>query len=585
MKPNGTPRRAFAYSRFSTSEQKDGRSQKRQEEAVKSYCQRHGLTLDERAFSDLAISAYYGANAEVGELGVFMEMLKEGRIPKGSVLVVENLDRLTRLPDPEKATKVITSIVHAGVDVVTVSPETVYTKANIHSPSVWIPFQCLLALGAEESRKKSERVGDAWAAKRETAGDIKLTKRAPIWLKLTADRRGWMVIPSVASAVRRVFALALEGHGTVTISKIMHKECPDGLTGRGWQPGYIAHLLHCRSVIGEYQPHAGTGAKKGRKSTRKPIGEPIKDYFPPIVSEADFYRVQAALAKRRFSGGRITGVPNLFTSILYDALDGRPMALNRAHKRRVLISTGWMRRIPGSEFRSIRYDLFERVVLSELSELKPADVTGRPGATEDRVAALSGQLTTINRKLASVTARAATDEDVTVFFDLLADLDRQRKAIIKQLEEAKQECASQQSDNLGEFKGLVALLDEVNDEERDKLRLKIRSALRRIVKEMRLLIVPRGRVRLANLQVYFADGKSYRSYMLIVRSPQANQIVRATGRYYVASVKHPDDGLDMIENHDLRNPGDADMTRRVLEEYPTDLIDRLLAGKHSEPLP
>src|SRR5262249_49358577 len=156
------------------------------------YAERHGLTLDERTFADMGVSGYHGANATHGQLGEFLDLVREGRVPKGSVLIVENVDRISRVP-PDEATKLVMEIVNAGVDVVTSSPEQRYTRANIHSVGIWVPLQVALCLASEESRKKSERLRDAWADKRSRAGSEKLT-RGPKWLKMTADRKGWVVI-------------------------------------------------------------------------------------------------------------------------------------------------------------------------------------------------------------------------------------------------------------------------------------------------------------------------------------------------------------------------------------------------------
>ena len=45
--------RAYFYARCSNEEQKDGRTLKRQESAVRAYCQRHELDLDDCHFIDL----------------------------------------------------------------------------------------------------------------------------------------------------------------------------------------------------------------------------------------------------------------------------------------------------------------------------------------------------------------------------------------------------------------------------------------------------------------------------------------------------------------------------------------------------
>jgi DNA invertase Pin-like site-specific DNA recombinase len=495
----------------------DGRSLKRQEEAAKAYCKRNGLALDERSFTDLGVSGYHGANATHGELGTFLELVREGRVPKGSVLIVENIDRLSRLP-PSEANDIIKALVNAGVELVTTSPEARYNAANINQVGTWIPLQVAQCLASEESKKKAERLADAWASKRATAGEVKLSRKGPAWLKLTADRRGWVVIEDKAAAVRRAFELAADGAGVNTIAGVLHREHPAGMTGKGWQPGQIGILLRSRSVLGEYQPHVGTCAKKGRPATRKPFGEPIKGYFPAVIDEALFYKVQAAMDGRLKGGGRTTGTPNLFNGILYDARDGRRMTVNGCGGKKVLVSSGAIRKMKGSAFHSVRYDIFEHELLDRLEELTAADVLSKATEAEDRVAAVSGKLTAVNRKLDAVKARAAAEEDVTVFLDLLADLDRQRKALGEELEQARAAAASQEGDNLGQFISLAAMLDDAAPEERDALRAKVRAALRRVVKQIWALVVPQGPVRLCACQVWFHAEGRHRDYLLAYRT-------------------------------------------------------------------
>src|SRR5262249_61590694 len=108
-----------------------------------------------------------------------------------------------------------------------------------------------------------ERLADAWADKRKTATTVKLTRKCPAWLALAADRSAYLVIEEKAALVRRVFALA-EGLGVGQIAGVMHRECPQGMTGKGWNPAEVRRLLRSRAVLGEFQPHAGTAGKKGR---------------------------------------------------------------------------------------------------------------------------------------------------------------------------------------------------------------------------------------------------------------------------------------------------------------------------------
>src|SRR5262249_1502303 len=157
----------------------------------------------------------------------------------------------------------------------------------------------------------------------------------------------------------------------------------------------------------------------------KAVGEPIKGYFPAIVSEATFHRVEEGLKRRKKGGGPTTGTPNLFNGLLFDAFDGLPMVINGSGAIRHLVSRGAIRKAPGSVYRSIRYQVFEDAILGQLAELKAADVLGKPNEAQDRAAALSGKLTALNRKIDQVRAKAAAAEDVSIFFDLITDLDRE----------------------------------------------------------------------------------------------------------------------------------------------------------------
>ncbi len=287
-------RRAFSYSRFSTAEQKDGRSQERQLEAAKAYCARHGLKLDDRTYIDKGVSGFHGANATHGELAEFLRLVKEGRIPRGSVVIIENVDRLSRLP-PDEATALIMSIVKAGVDVATTSPEQLYTAQNIHQIGTWIPLQVACCLAAEESRKKADRVADAWAAKRRAAESKIMTKQAPAWLSLSADRSHWLVIEERAAHVRLMFDLAAAGLGVGRIAKRLNEQFPDGMMGKGppseefpdgqpgkgWQPAAIAGVLRSRAVLGELQRFTGVCAGRAgpRRAARSAI--PSRDISPP----------------------------------------------------------------------------------------------------------------------------------------------------------------------------------------------------------------------------------------------------------------------------------------------------------------
>jgi len=105
---------AYSYNRVSSEEQLKGGGISRQLDLAKTYCKDKGYILDESTiYLDEGVSAYKNANVETGKLGVILELIKTGRIAKGSVLIVESLDRLQRTEATE-AMSLFLQIVNAG---------------------------------------------------------------------------------------------------------------------------------------------------------------------------------------------------------------------------------------------------------------------------------------------------------------------------------------------------------------------------------------------------------------------------------------------------------------------------------------
>src|SRR5262245_53625587 len=118
--------RAFSYTRFSTPEQRKGGSLKRQTDLAEDYAKRKGLVLDDKLdMNDEGISAYRGANAERGALAAVLEAVRLGRVPAGSTLIVESVDRISR-QGIDEGYDLCKSILKSGVNIVTLQPEREY---------------------------------------------------------------------------------------------------------------------------------------------------------------------------------------------------------------------------------------------------------------------------------------------------------------------------------------------------------------------------------------------------------------------------------------------------------------------------
>lgn len=83
----------YSYMRFSDPRQSAGHSSERQMAYAAKWAAEHGLLLDESlSLRDEGLSAYHQRHVKSGALGVFLVAVEQGRIPQGSVLVVEGLD-------------------------------------------------------------------------------------------------------------------------------------------------------------------------------------------------------------------------------------------------------------------------------------------------------------------------------------------------------------------------------------------------------------------------------------------------------------------------------------------------------------
>jgi DNA invertase Pin-like site-specific DNA recombinase len=186
-KGEDTRPRAFSYLRMSTDLQLKGDSRRRQIEKSKKYAAEHGLRLLEGdQLEDIGISAYRGANVREGALGKFIQAVRDNAIERGSFLLVESFDRLFR-QHPTKALRHFLEIINAGITVVTLEDEHVWSEGKTND---WDLFQSLVIMSRahDESLKKSKRLSEVWANKRTVVDRSKLTRICPAWMKASTGR-------------------------------------------------------------------------------------------------------------------------------------------------------------------------------------------------------------------------------------------------------------------------------------------------------------------------------------------------------------------------------------------------------------
>lgn len=302
--------KAYSYLRMSTETQLKGDSKRRQLQLSTEYAKTHGLELIEH-FEDIGVSAFKGRNKASGDLGRFLAAVEVGKIDKGSYLLVESLDRLSR-DKIVTAHKLLLSLVDNGIVVVTLADGMVYSEESVTGPDALtklIISLTIMSRAHEESLTKSRRVSAAWANKRAGASEKKLTKVAPSWLRLNPDKKSFELVPERVEIVRKMFEDSKNGIGTISITRRLNQQGVPTWRRRireqGWQPSTVKKILDSRTVLGEYAPH--------RRVNGKPTPlEPIASYYPSIISEDLFYGAKASRESRRHRGGR---KGKLFTSL------------------------------------------------------------------------------------------------------------------------------------------------------------------------------------------------------------------------------------------------------------------------------
>jgi len=244
-----TPK-AYSYIRFSTPEQQKGDSLRRQEEEARKYAKENDLIFDEsHEFKDLGISGYKGTNRIDGALNKFMELVDKGEIPKGSVLIVEHLDRLSR-DKLLNALDLFTDIIRKGIKIVTLQDEMEYDTNTINKyPQLLGSSIGLMGAAHKESLKKSKRIREALQEKREKLRKKELKRysaKCPLWLKLSDDKTKFVPIPEACEVINLIFKKKLEGKGSYKIEKELNSDTDvwkPPISSRnksgGWRDAYI----------------------------------------------------------------------------------------------------------------------------------------------------------------------------------------------------------------------------------------------------------------------------------------------------------------------------------------------------------
>lgn len=299
--------KAYSYIRFSSPEQAKGDSYRRQRKAAEDYCREHGIELAssrEYTFLDKGRSAYKGRHLDdEGQLRRFLDLVESGAIERGSYLLVESLDRLSRERVSTALPRFI-DLLNSGIRVVTLSDNRLYTE-DFNELDLIISI-VHMSRAHSESSIKAQRLSSAWDNKKALARtQLKPLGRAcPAWLELVDGR--YQPIQQRVETIQLIFELAIAGYGQGVIPRMLNERGSPVFGSRNrnhsgaWGTSSVSKILGNRALLGEYQPtHIVDGV-------RTSDGEPVTGFFPAVIPEDVFYQAQAVRAERRIhrTGGQ-----------------------------------------------------------------------------------------------------------------------------------------------------------------------------------------------------------------------------------------------------------------------------------------
>jgi DNA invertase Pin-like site-specific DNA recombinase len=217
--------KAYSYQRFSSTKQKEGDTLRRQTAAAERFCMIHGLTLMD-TFTDEGVSGFRGKNfSNESALSEFLKLVEKGTVERGSCLVVENMDRLSRQSILPCMSKFI-DIINSGVSVGVISQNRILdVKSITENPMELMLVLVEFARANNESETKSQRAKSVIARKIElarTGEKVWFGVQKPSWIIGLKDGR-FVQDEKKVKLVQSIFARYLAGHSCSHIAATLNQ--------------------------------------------------------------------------------------------------------------------------------------------------------------------------------------------------------------------------------------------------------------------------------------------------------------------------------------------------------------------------
>lgn len=444
--------RAAIYARVSSAAQRERDTIASQLRTLPEYARSQGWTVVGTYIDD-------GRSAATGKLDArdgFAKLAADATAKKFDVVVVVDVNRLTRTEDALERATILGPFQRAGVRIAT--PGAGVLDLQTLMGELYVTMHALFA--AEENRKKSEAVrrGKAEAARQgRKAGGV--TRYGLLYAR---DRRAWSLHPEHAPIAREMVERVAAGESCRAIARDLDgRGVPTIGTARFWTGNRVWDVVTSRYVVGDLEVDC---ARK------------VRAEVPAIVDEQTWIAAQAALREHRKSGLRRTRHVYLLEGIATCGECGARMLIRASHNNTVhtYICGARLKRNACSA-PIVRVDEIDRAVWDELrAALRDPDLPARIAADEaeradethdwaadadgyrkhiDRLEGVETALWTRFRRGAITEARLDAE---------LAQVKREREAVENQLAAARRALAKLKADRVRVTEAR-SIVDELGD--------------------------------------------------------------------------------------------------------------------------
>lgn len=497
----------YSYIRFSSTNQKKGSSLVRQTEQIEAYAKRKKMLLDDTyEFQDLGVSAYKGDNALFGKLSIFLDLCKKGKIAKGSILALEQIDRLSRQKWDDSFSKIAIPILQAGVTIYSFYDEKEYSDPKDYNSMSQL--MASLHHAHQYSLRLSNRRKDTNIRRRNE--NRPLTSLCPLWMKMKNDKTGFELIQSKADIVKKIVKYSLQGFGDTQICQKLNEGQVPTISGfKNWQNSYISKILTHPALIGEYHPKEIVDGKSKLIKDGAMIG-----YYPSVITAKEWLLLQSIRKERatKQRGRTGTSVANLFTGILFDARDGMPLQrLVKAKSMSRLISSSFRNGLSHKKFiLTFPYEPFENTLLYFLAnevQLNELYVDNHTDSVEDKTEILTLELADIETRISIINEEIINGVNPRYCVKLLETLGTKKTEKESEItnERNKQSWNENCATELSDLKALVSIKKHLSLSD---LRTKIKSKIKRLVESIHVLFIgkKKSKFKTAIVQIFFKTG-------------------------------------------------------------------------------